>query len=246
MKKILIIGESAYDVFVYCDANRLAPDLPIPVLTVVEEKRNPAMAGNLKRNIESIMDNCDILTNKGWEKMTKTRYVHKNSNHTFLRVDTGDKVQRIDLSKILLKKYSMIAISDYNKGFLTEEDIEYICENHKNVFIDTKKVLGHFVRGAKFIKINNHEYDRSKHYISNEIKNKIIVTKGELGATFRGKLYTVKKVEVKDVSGAGDSFFAALLVKYFKTNNINMAIKFANALASEVVKHRGVTVIKSI
>ena len=39
MKKILIIGESCKDIFVYCNANRLAPDLPIPVLSVIEKKR---------------------------------------------------------------------------------------------------------------------------------------------------------------------------------------------------------------
>ena len=38
MKKILIIGESCKDIFVYCNANRLAPDLPIPVLSVIEKK----------------------------------------------------------------------------------------------------------------------------------------------------------------------------------------------------------------
>ena len=29
---ILVIGESCRDVFIYCDANRLCPDVPVPVL----------------------------------------------------------------------------------------------------------------------------------------------------------------------------------------------------------------------
>lgn len=244
MKRILVIGESAYDVFIYCDAKRLAPDLPIPVLNIVSQTENPAMAGNLERNIKSLMSRCDIVTNKDWKKMKKTRYVHKDSNHTFFRVDTHNSVKRVKIDKISLKEYDLVAISDYNKGFLTEEDIKYICDNHPNVFIDTKKVLGDFVKNAKFIKINNPEYERSKDNISIEIKNKIIVTKGESGAVFQGENYPVNKVDVKDVSGAGDSFFGALIVRYFETSDIKKSIKFANKLASEVVKSRGVSVIK--
>lgn len=244
MKKILVIGESCKDIFVYCKADRLAPDLPIPVLGIVSQKENAGMAKNVERNIKSVMDSCDIVTNSGWESITKTRYMHYTSNHAFIRVDTQDKIKRINLRNISFN-YEIIAISDYNKGFLSEEDIEYICEHHDNVFIDTKKILGDFVAKARYIKINNYEYERSKPYITDKIKNKIITTKGEQGCSFMGKLYPVpKKVEVKDLSGAGDSFFAALLVAYVKTKNIEQSIKFANKCASEVVQQKGVTVIK--
>ena len=57
------------------------------------------------------------------------------------------------------------------------------------------------------------------------------------------KQYKVKKVDVKDTSGAGDSFMAALVVNYLKNNDIDKAIKYANDCASEVVKHRGVSLI---
>ena len=66
---------------------------------------------------------------------------------------------------------------------------------------------------------------------------------GGLGCEFQGKRYSVDKVEVKDTSGAGDSFMAALCVNFLETQNIHESIKFANLCASEVVKHRGVTTI---
>ena len=244
-KRILIIGESAKDVFVYCNADRLAPDLPIPVLSIVDQKTNPGMAKNVERNIKNIADICDIVTNSDWENVTKTRYMHKDSNHAFLRVDTDHRIKRVNIKKIPLD-YEMIAVSDYNKGFLNEEDIEYLCKNHTNVFIDTKKILGNWAAKAKFIKINNYEYERSKQAISKTLGDKIITTKGDLGAMFRGKTYPVKKVEVKDSSGAGDSFFAALLVKYFETRDIDGAIVFANECASRVVQHKGVSVIERV
>lgn len=244
MKKILIIGESCRDIFVYCKAERLAPDLPIPVLGIVEQKENPGMAANVERNIKSIFPHVDLHTNEKWREVTKTRYMHCDTNHMFIRVDTDHHIPRVNIKNIPLSEYDIIAISDYNKGFLHEEDIAHIAGSHNNVFIDTKKRLGDWAEGAKFIKINNYEYERSKPYLSPALEDKIIHTKGGHGAIFKGKIYPVKVVEVKDTSGAGDSFFAALLVKYAETEDIEKAIAFANECASEVVKHKGVTVIE--
>ena len=70
--------------------------------------------------------------------------------------------------------YETIVISDYDKGFLTEDDIEQICENHHRVFLDTKKVLGPWARAAKFIKINNRKSKKNKIKRSNKLFNKFI------------------------------------------------------------------------
>lgn len=203
------------------------------------------MAANVEQNIKSIYPGVKLYTNSEWEQVTKTRYIHRSTNHMFIRIDTDHHVPRVDIKKVPLEKYDVIAISDYNKGFLTEADIRYVCEHHDTVFIDTKKILGPWATKAKFIKINNFEHERSKATMPKGLDKKIIYTKGDQGAYFRGKNYPVnKKVEVKDVTGAGDSFFAALVVKYLETGNIEKAIVFANECASEVVKHKGVTVIQ--
>ncbi len=244
MKKILIIGDSCQDVFVYCDAERLAPDLPVPVIRVVDETRNPGMAGNLERNVKAIYPHCDLITNPGWKEVSKTRYMHRSSNHMFIRVDTEPRVPRIKMHKLPLDTYDIVAISDYNKGFLTEDDIKSICERHSNVFIDTKKVLGEWAKDAKIIKINNFEFERSKDAITSEMAKKIIVTHGAAGAEHKGKRYPVEPIEVKDSTGAGDSFFAALLVRYAETGDISESIRFANLCASQVVRQKGVTLIE--
>lgn len=243
-KRILVIGEACLDRFVYCHADRLAPDLPVPVLRVIEETENPGMAKNVEYNIRAIYKHCDIVTNADWKKVTKTRYVHKDSNHTFLRVDTEPRIKHVRVRSLPLRDYDVIAISDYNKGFLTEGDIKYICEHHDAVFIDTKKILGPWANKAKYIKINAQEYRRSKHVITPALEKKIICTKGGLGAEYQGKLYPVERVEVKDLTGAGDSFFAALIVRYVETGAVEEAIRFANECAKEVVRHRGVTLIR--
>ena len=241
MKKILIIGDSSRDVFVYCDALRLCPDVPVPVLNIKDQCENPGMAKNVQRNIQSLLGQCDILTNDNWFEITKTRYIHEDSNHMFFRVDTTQKVPHINIS-LIDYDYEIIVISDYDKGFLTEDDIKTICSKHSNVFIDTKKILGPWASNAAYIKINDFEYKNSKSILTKELENKIIHTMGSDGCEYQGVRYLVNKVDVKDVSGAGDSFMAGLVVEYCKTKDIVKAIGFANKCASKVVKHRGVTV----
>jgi D-beta-D-heptose 7-phosphate kinase/D-beta-D-heptose 1-phosphate adenosyltransferase len=247
-KKILVIGDSCIDEFVYCSANRLCPDIPVPVLNVSHRTENPGMSMNLVRNIKSLGYECDSMTQKNWKQVTKTRYMHLESNHMFVRIDKNqEKIKRIVASKAIkqLDRYELIAISDYDKGFLTNSDIEIICWNHPNVFIDTKKKIGEYLSKAKFIKINTPEYKASELFINSDkdISNKIIRTCGGEGAYYQGKNFPTKKVEVRDVSGAGDSFFAGLICEYYKSENIEKAIKFANKCASKVVQQKGVTTI---
>lgn len=242
MPQIIVIGESCVDVFVYCEAERLAPDLPIPILTTNQKVESPGMASNVFRNIKSKHPETSLLTNANWEKTTKTRFVHEASNHTFFRLDHSAPVNPIDLTDVDFKS-ELIVISDYNKGFLTENAIESICESHPNVFLDTKKILGEWARYAKYIKINDFEYRNSKKYITKELDEKIIHTAGKLGCFFQGENYPVKEQEVRDASGAGDSFMAALVVEYLNSQDIISSINSANLAASEVVQHRGVGVI---
>ena len=48
-------------------------------------------------------------------------------------------IERCDIKNMDFSKYDIIVISDYDKGFLTKEDIYNISSNHDCVFMDTKK-----------------------------------------------------------------------------------------------------------
>ena len=162
----------------------------------------------------------------------------------FLRVDKNDdEINKCDLKQINLDEYKIIVISDYNNGFLSKEDIEIICANHSNVFLDTKKKLGNWCVNSKFIKINKKEYNDSRDTLPKDIMNKLIVTLGENGCMYKGEVFSVEKVEIKDVSGAGDTFFAGLITKYLNTGDIFKSIKFANECASKVVQRKGVSIV---
>ncbi len=242
MPKVTVIGESCLDEFIYCNANRLAPDLPIPILEVIEKKENPGMAKNVHRNIVGYLPDTTLITNSNWESNKKTRYVDFKTNHTFLRVDSLAEYPPAILDKSVMDS-DFIVIADYDKGYLSSGQIEEICESNPNVFLDTKKILGTWARKAHFIKINDYEFQRSVPFLDAALTKKIIHTRDKFGCDFQGTNYPVRQVEVGDASGAGDSFMAALVVAYVETGDILESIKFANEKAAIAVSHRGVSTI---
>jgi D-beta-D-heptose 7-phosphate kinase/D-beta-D-heptose 1-phosphate adenosyltransferase len=244
--KILVIGDSCLDEFVYCKCRRLCPEAPVPLLDILDKSTNGGMAMNVFRNLKSLDADCDIITNKDWESITKTRYVAKKTNHMFIRIDSPlrEERERVDLNQIDFSLYSVVVVSDYNKGFLFEEDIEKIGKLHPCVFLDTKKILGDWAKTVKYIKINHKEYEDSSSLIDLELENKIIETLGSGGCRIKEKKFLVDEVEVKDLSGAGDSFLAALTIKYGECKDIYASMKFANDCATIVVGKKGVNTIR--
>lgn len=242
MTKVLVVGESCTDIFIYCNAQRLAPDLPVPVLEVEFQVTNPGMAANVQRNIEALGKKSDIITNPNWEDVSKTRFMHSQTNHMFVRVDTSHLISPCE-AKFHFDSYDAVVISDYDKGFLSREMIAGICELAPLVFLDTKKPIDTWALGASFIKINDYEYQRSVPTLTPELNAKIVHTKGADGAYFGNQHFPVAPVEVGDASGAGDAFMAALVVAFLETRDMVESIKSANRHASEVVQKRGVSVV---
>jgi sugar/nucleoside kinase (ribokinase family) len=112
------------------------------------------------------------------------------------------------------------------------------------VFVDTKKKIDLFLKDVAFIKINEPEWKASEDGVNyNDWKDKIIVTLGSEGCMYNDKVYPITIVDVHDVSGAGDTFMAGLVMKYIQTENIDEAIHFANECAMRVVQKKGVAVL---
>ena len=253
--KILVVGDSCQDVFIYGDIERISPEAPIPVFVPSHTEKNDGMARNVSNNIESLEMNISTITNKNG--IVKKRYVDNRSGQMVLRVDEHDYCERVD-KKVLegirnnkckphfndVIEVDAIIISDYCKGFLEEDDIQFICENNDNVFVDTKKKLGKWIEFADFIKINELEYKKNHEILSNGFEDKLVVTLGSRGCRYRNKVYSVPEVPVKDVSGAGDTFLAALVRGYLDTQDIEKAINFAQKCTTLVVQKHGVATVK--
>jgi D-beta-D-heptose 7-phosphate kinase/D-beta-D-heptose 1-phosphate adenosyltransferase len=248
--KILIVGDSCSDVFIYGFVYRLAPEGPIPIFNPERSTKNGGMALNVKSNVKVIGSEPFLITQK--EEIVKTRYVDERTNSLLLRVDTNDKASSIDKHTIEKIKdnyyegiyYDAVIVSDYCKGFLSEEDIDFIARNNKNVFLDTKKLLGNWCKNVSFIKINHVEYQHTEYTIHElGIEDKLIITLSSKGCQHKGKIYPVEKVQIRDVSGAGDTFLSGLVAEYVLTNDIEKSILFAQQCATVVVQKPGVSTI---
>jgi bifunctional ADP-heptose synthase (sugar kinase/adenylyltransferase) len=239
--KILVIGDSCEDQYVYCSSHRFCPDAPVPVLNPIRKIKSLGMAGNVVDNLKELGCNVDLISNP--EKINKIRYVDERTNHMFIRIDEGESsIERITksaLKHINWGEYTAVIISDYCKGFLLEEDIKYISHCHPLTFLDTKKQLKGFANNITFIKINDIEYSKTQSTVSTILDTKLIITLGSKGAKYKDTIYPVKQVDVRDTSGAGDTFMAGLVFKYSCNPNIDNAIKYANQCASQVVQKKG-------
>lgn len=248
--KVLVIGDSCDDVFQYGNIQRLCPEAPVPIFNPTSKKSNPGMASNVVTNLKALGLEVNLLTNK--ENIIKTRIMDERTNQMIVRIDENDRTSRIENQIIDSLKsncyseesYDAIIISDYDKGFLEEKDIRLICENNKNVFIDTKKILGDWCKDSTFIKINNIEYEHTEYTIKNlDIEHKMVVTYRDKGARYMDEWFPVEKVQIKDVSGAGDTFLSGLVSEYLLTGDIRKSIIFAQQCATIVVQKPGVSTI---
>ena len=241
MNKVLVIGDSCLDEYIYCTTNRFCPDAPVPILKPESFVSTVGMAGNVTDNLKALDVEVELISNAN--KIKKTRYVDSRTNHMFFRIDEGEDdifpIAKKSLEEIVWENYNAIIISDYCKGFIDEATISYIAEQHPITFLDTKKQIDSYAKNITFIKINDVEYRYSADFLDKKYLDKLIITRGPNGAEYEGKIYPVKKVDVRDTSGAGDTFLAGLVSNYLESFNTIEAIKFANKCATQVVQKKG-------
>ena len=230
--KILLLGDTCTDKYVYGTIDRLSPEAPVPVFVPKHEETRRGMAGNVEENLKALGCDVDLLTLAG---STKTRFIDVRSNQHIMRLDQDATGGPIELAVAIPAIYDAVVISDYNKGCISYELVEQVLKQFSGpVFIDTKKTdLARF-EGA-FLKINSLENSLAK-----TLPTQTIVTLGKQGCEYAGQVYPAPQVEVADVCGAGDTFLAALVYQFLTTNQIPEALMFANRAASVTVKHMGV------
>jgi len=233
--KVLLIGDSCIDEYIYGTCERLNPEAPVPILKFNRKETKNGMAWNVRENLRAFGLDVYMLTNG--EKITKTRYIDEKYNHQILRVDDERLLKPMNY-ELPTEKYDALVISDYDKGFITKQKLYELVDWFDGpVFIDSKKTT--LPVDNAFIKINEDEYKKLKFTSSN-----LIVTKGSKGAEYRGKLYPGEKVSVFDVVGAGDTFLSALVYFFLLYGTIEEAIPYANKAAAIAVQNFGTYVLK--
>lgn len=231
--KILLIGDNCKDIYQYGTIDRLSPEAPVPVFVPTRTEEREGMAGNVFNNLEALGCNVNYLFG---ETSVKTRIIDARSKQQIVRIDNDVMSTPITFDAIISDTYDAIVVSDYNKGSVSYELIEELIALSIPTFIDTKKTDLERFQGA-WVKINELEYSK----ITSECTG-LIVTRGARGASaiHHDIEVTAPRVEVTDVTGAGDTFLAALTVEYLKTTDIAKAVQFAVQASAVTVQHSGV------
>ena len=232
--KVLLIGDSCTDEYVYGFCERLNPEAPVPILKFNRKETKKGMAWNVRENIESFGIEVYMITNQ--ETITKTRYIDEKYNQQILRVDDEPDLKPMEYD-LPDGHFDALVISDYDKGFLSNEKVFELVEWFDGpVFIDSKKT--NLPKESCFVKINDLEFSK----LDNPSDN-LIITRGSKGAEYQGKLYPGEKVDIFDAVGAGDTFLSALVYFYLKCGKIEEAIPYANKAAAIAVSNFGTYIL---
>lgn len=230
---ILLVGDNCTDIYQYGTVDRISPEAPIPVFVPTYSEERSGMAGNVYANLKALGCNVNFICGHASKK---TRLIDSRSKQQIVRIDNDVQSTPITFDTAIPDVYDAIVVSDYNKGTVTYELIEELIATKIPVFVDTKKTDLERLQGA-WVKINEMEYSKIKSECTG-----LIVTMGSNGARAVHHDITVPapRVEVTDVTGAGDTFLASLTYEYLKTLDIEKAIIFANKASSITIQHVGV------
>jgi D-beta-D-heptose 7-phosphate kinase/D-beta-D-heptose 1-phosphate adenosyltransferase len=220
-----------------------------------------AMLTELKIATDGLVSSDDRVTT------IKKRFLSKN--HQMFRMDCEsthalcDKDFELVTQKIeaFLKPSSIILVSDYAKGVITDRLLEFLRaiarERECMILVDPKGPDFAKYYGVDYIKPNAKEFaqmvkffklptDQSLENNAREVcrllaLKGLVVTEGERGITFVSQDASIfspaYKQEVYDLTGAGDTVFAFLALGLSHGLSIEDCLKFANRAASVAVAH---------
>lgn len=226
--RFLVIGDTCHDVYKYGTIKRLNPEASAPLLSMHGTEIRAGMALNVAANLQAFGVEVQTEVPKNGASF-KTRYIDEKSGQQLLRVDEDnvpDKVWK-DMRSYNQDDFDAVVVSDYNKGFLTDNDIAQLSR-FKHCYIDTKKRnLGGL--GPAWFKINAAEEAALLSRPTN-----LVVTLGADGARHNGKIVSpfMSPIDVVDVCGAGDTFLAAFAFAMTSGCNIPASMNFANRCAA--------------
>ena len=292
---IAVIGDIMVDKYIYGSSTRKSPEcITAPVVNEYCTETYVGGAGNTALNIKNL--GADTTLFCAISKNSELQYLLKKENLSYSSVpnycsdvvktriySNGQYLARLDydyvidcseetlINNLFACKPSLIVLSDYNKGTITEpfKIIEMAQSIGIDCLVDPKKNLEAY-RGAYILKPNLKELcewadidmsdneDDTLDRISisilkeavQELKvDNLLITLGPNGCLLASSSGLIKKVEALpvnavDVTGAGDSFIAALSVAISEKKSLTKAIQFATKVAGIAVTKKGTSYVK--
>ena len=189
--------------------------------------------------------------------------VRLDLNKEYIPSDSNQAEKRIiKFVSSHIKNWDALVISNYAKGLMTKKLAEAIVNlarrYKKQIIVDTKPKHAYFFKNITLITPNDEEameiagvddVMKAGKIIQKKLKCNVLITQGSRGMTlFEGKKVEwlpTKAKEVFDVTGAGDTVMAALVLSLASGLNLRQAIVVANHAAGIVVAKRGTAVVSA-
>jgi len=194
----------------------------------------------------------------GSEKTTvKERIIAGERQVQMIRIDR-ETTEKVDSSKAIKtfkerarKNYDMIIVSDYAKGMITKELMDFLHTQSTDIIVDPKPINGFLYSDAFMITPNEKEWGIMKLASQYSLKNVkfVLETKGSAGmilhdmTTSQDYPIQSKPVEVYNVSGAGDTVVAVMSLCLSMGFVPLQAAIIANHCAAYVVTQAGTTTV---
>lgn len=170
------------------------------------------------------------------------------------------EAEMMDVLKEIIHNFNVVLLSDYAKGVLTASFVEQIRELTLNLSIPIVVDPGfgrvHIYSGCKIIKPNLIEWKNYIHSAGSEKKGLellfargtqfLLITQGDQGIRLVGQNEDIsnipkEKVDVIDVTGAGDSLAAALSLLIGENLSLLESMEILNAVGANTVQHERTT-----
>lgn len=219
------------------------------------------MLNDLKISTEGIIRSTERPTT------CKKRFLAKNHQMLRMDIESCNALSEREFSKLAssIDKYitpsSLVLISDYAKGVITQEVVKYIlqCAKDRNcvVMVDPKGPHFDKYKSVNYLKPNAKEFGQMVEFFglpSNKTREEngraicklldlkgLVITLGEKGILYideqRNIFFPALKREVYDLTGAGDTVFAFLALGFAHNLAVDDCIKLANHAAGVAVSH---------
>jgi bifunctional ADP-heptose synthase (sugar kinase/adenylyltransferase) len=238
--RILVVGDVMLDHYIWGDATRISPEAPVPVIDIARDSWTAGGAANVALNLASLGARCTVVGRFGNDESGRrlaecdavilSDYAKGILNNTVLR----------ELTRLARSAGKLIALDPKPRRGLAFEGLDLITPNKREALqLAGLEPSPHTPFPAAEVCARLHERHATRH---------LVVTLGEEGMLLStgGKVRKVIPTaarEVFDVSGAGDTALAGLVLALAAGSSLEQAAHFANAAAGVVVGKLGTATV---
>lgn len=213
-----------------------------------------------KINTQGIIKNSEKLTIQKIRVIARGQQMIRIDKENLDNISDEEKNRVIDFISSQIQDWDGLVISNYAKGFITEDLVGEIIglakKYNKFIIADTKPKQALFFKGVSLLTPNFKEAKEisgkeNLEEIGKEVQKKlncnVLITQGSEGMTlfFKNKIkhFPAKAKEVFDVTGAGDTVVGVFALAQAAGADLETAAIIANHAAGIVVGKIGTAVV---